>query len=288
MNKSGNEGNATPGRASNDSSGVRMESGRGARRGTLKKIRRESVLAANAMLAIVAIVFGIELLIMTALVSLSYVEVSRDLIFVDSLLLAALTAPPIYWLVLRPIRREYEKRLEAEGLAENMSRLAITDALTRIMNRRGITVGLIDAMAQSERYNTPLTVALADVDHFKQINDTYGHEVGDKALSAVAALLTETLRMPDKIGRYGGEEFLILFPHTPSTHGRRINERIRHTVETTKFEVNGKEIALTISIGIAEFRKGEDLEQLISRVDRALYHAKQQGRNRVVVNEEGA
>lgn len=245
-------------------------------------------MAANAMLAIVAIAFGVELLIMTTFVSLGYAEVSGDLIFIDAFLLATLTAPPIYWLVLRPIRREYEKRLEAEGLAENMSRLAITDTLTRIMNRRGITVGLLDVMAQSERYDTPLTVALADIDHFKQVNDTHGHDAGDKALGAIAGVLTEALRMPDKVGRYGGEEFLIVFPHTAMNQGHRISERIRHTVEATDFDIGGNKTKLTISIGLAQFRKGEDLERLISRVDRALYNAKQQGRNRVIVSQEDA
>lgn len=240
------------------------------------------------MLAIVAIVFGVEVLIMNVTVSFGYTQISINIIFLDALLLALLTAPPIYWLVLRPIRREYEKRLEAEGLAQNMSRLAITDTLTRIMNRRGITVGLLDAMAQSERYDAPLTVALADIDHFKQINDTHGHDAGDKALAAIAGVLTEALRMPDKIGRYGGEEFLIVFPHTAMTQGYRISERIRRMVEAADFEIGRENTKLTISIGLAQFRKGEDLERLISRVDRALYNAKQQGRNRVIISQEDA
>ena len=243
-------------------------------------------MVANAVLAIVAITFCIELLIMVSLVSLGYVMVPGGVIFADAALLATLSALPIYLLVLRPIRREYEKRLQAEGLAENMSRLAITDTLTRIMNRRGITVGLLDAMAQSERYDTPLSVAMADIDHFKSVNDTHGHEAGDKILTGIADVLAEALRMPDKVGRYGGEEFLIIFPHTDLVQSRQIAERIRRTVESTAFDIGNKTLQLTLSIGLAQFQMGEDLERLISRVDRTLYDAKQQGRNRVTLNQD--
>jgi diguanylate cyclase (GGDEF)-like protein len=252
----------------------------------LKKIKSESISAASAVLAIVAITFCIELLIMASMASLGYVVAPEGVIFADAALLATLSAAPIYLLVLRPIRREYEKRLQAEGLAENMSRLAITDSLTRIMNRRGITVGLLDAMAQSERYGTPLSVAMADIDHFKSVNDTHGHDSGDTVLTGIASLLAEALRMPDKVGRYGGEEFLIIFPHTALTQSRRIAERIRRTVEETDFDIGTKGLRLTLSIGLAQFQKGEDLERLLSRVDRALYAAKQQGRNRVIPSKE--
>ena len=244
--------------------------------------RSEVLSAAKAMLAIVAITFVAELLIMQGLSYLGITQLAAHVLFIDAIILAVVIAPPIYWLVLNPIHREYEKRLMAESEAEEMSRMAITDTLTHIMNRRGITVGLLDAMAQAERYRTPLTVAMADIDHFKEINDTYGHEAGDRVLKDVAAILSDALRMPDKVGRYGGEEFLIVLPHTSLVQGRKIVERIRASVSKWSFDLGSKKIHLTISIGVCQFKSGEDLEQLMSHADKALYDAKKGGRNLVV------
>jgi diguanylate cyclase (GGDEF)-like protein len=251
----------------------------------LKKLRDEAFAAGKAMLAIVAIAFVTDALILWSLNWLGTMRLPGWVLGLAALVLALVIAPPIYFLVLIPLRREYEKRLRAEGRAEAMTRLAITDPLTHVMNRRGITVALLDAMAQAERYDTPLTVAMADIDHFKAVNDNYGHETGDRALAEVAAVLTEQLRMPDKVGRYGGEEFLIVLPHTALAQGRKIAERVRAAVAKAAIEFDGKRLSLTVSIGVTQFHKGEDLEQLLSRADQALYEAKNAGRNRVVVRK---
>lgn len=241
--------------------------------------------AIKAMLAIVAITFVAELLITQGLSYLGYEQLSSHSLFLEAAVLALVIAPPIYWLVLSPIHKEYEKRLKAESEAEEMSRMAITDPLTRIMNRRGITVGLLDAMAQAERYRTPLTVAMADIDHFKEVNDTHGHEAGDRVLKDVAAILSDALRMPDKVGRYGGEEFLMILPHTSLTQARKIADRIRASVSKWDFDLGSKKIRLTISIGVCQFKSGEDLEQFLSHADKALYEAKKGGRNLVVARK---
>jgi diguanylate cyclase (GGDEF)-like protein len=241
----------------------------------------DTAIAVRAMFAIVAVVFVTTLIVLALLPVFGMGEVPLSAILVGSVVLALLVAPPVYWLVLLPLHREYERRLQAEARAEDMSQLAITDPLTRIMNRRGITVALLDSMAQSERYRAPLTVAMADIDHFKKINDTRGHEAGDRILAEVAGVLSEELRMPDKVARYGGEEFLILFPHTSLAQARKIADRIRAAVGKHRFELDGTRFPLTISLGVAQFQRGEDLEKLMSRVDRALYDAKEAGRNRV-------
>ena len=238
-----------------------------------------------AILAIVVIVFVTEVLIMYALRYMGYTH-GIDLFLLKGILVALITAPPIYWLVLSPIRNKFIRRLRGEGNDEDLSRMAITDPLTRIMNRRGITVGLLDAMAQAERYRTPLTVAMVDIDHFKEINDNYGHEAGDRVLKIVAAILSDALRMPDKVGRYGGEEFLIVLPHTGLVHGRKIVERIRASVSKWEFDVGSKKVRLTISIGVTQYKIGEDLEQLMSHASKALQEAKQSGRNRVVASKK--
>ncbi len=246
----------------------------------------ETTAAAKVMAAVVAIVFAAEFALMGVLALLGYSTGDLGLMLLDAGILAAVVAPPIYWLVLIPVRREYEKRLAAESRAENLGRLAITDPLTRMMNRRGITVALLDAMAQSERYNTPLCVAMADLDHFKPINDTHGHKAGDRILTELAGILSDALRMPDKVGRYGGEEFLIILPHTTLVGGRKIAERLRAGVNRWEFAADkNAKLRLTVSVGLTQFRKGEDLEQLLARVDKALYAAKDGGRNLVVARK---
>lgn len=247
--------------------------------------KSEVVTATKAMFAIVAIAFVAQLLILVGVVSLGGAEISTQAIFLDALVLALVIAPPIYWLVLKPVRHEFEKRIDAERVAQDMTRLAITDALTRLMNRRGITVSLIDAMAQAERYDHPLSIAMADIDRFKEVNDTHGHEAGDKVLVDVASLLSEALRMPDKVGRYGGEEFLVVLPHTAMPAAKKIAERMRAAVGDWAFEFGGKSHQVTISIGLTQYRKGEDLEQMLSRVDQALYQAKAGGRNKVITQK---
>jgi diguanylate cyclase (GGDEF)-like protein len=212
-------------------------------------------------------------------------EIGTQFTLLNGILLAVICAPPIYWLVLSPIRNQYIRRLRGEGDDEDLNHMAITDPLTRIMNRRGITVGLLDAMAHAERYRTPLTVAMADIDLLKEINASYGRGGGDRVLKDLAGVLADALRMPDKVGRYGGEEFLIVLPHTSLVQGKKIVERIRNSVSKWDFEVGSKKIRLTISIGVAQYKIGEDLEQLMSHASKALQEAKQGGRNKVVASK---
>ena len=251
----------------------------------LKHTNQEATTAAKAVLAIVGIAFVVELLILAALHVLGMPRDPAAAALLNAALLAVLLAAPVYYLVLRPLRAQYEKRRQAERVGADMTQLAITDTLTRIMNRRGITVSLLDAMAQAGRYDTPLSVAMADIDHFKRINDTHGHEAGDKVLVQVAAVLSDTLRMPDKVGRYGGEEFLVVFPHTGLSQARKIAERMRTAVQKSVFDVGGARPEITISLGVTQFQKGEDLEQFLSRADKALYQAKSNGRNLVAVQK---
>jgi diguanylate cyclase (GGDEF)-like protein len=158
----------------------------------------------------------------------------------------------------------------------------MTDWLTRALNRHGIESAILEAMALSERYGHTLSVALLDIDHFKAINDTYGHEAGDRVLVALAEVLSHGVRAPDKVGRYGGEEFLLVFPETDLESARTLVERIRSRVGATPFDVGPKEIGLTVSAGVSQFRPGETLRALTRRVDHAMYEAKRSGRDAVV------
>lgn len=250
----------------------------------MKEARSEVKPTIKALLGIAAVIFVVEILVMNVLYFMGHAH-DLDVILLDGILLALLSAPPVYWLVLSPIRNEYIKRLRGEGEDDDLNHAAITDPLTRIMNRRGITVGLLDAMAQAERYRTPLTVAMADIDLLKEINASYGRGAGDRVLKDVAGVLADALRMPDKVGRYGGEEFLIVLPHTSLVQGKKIVERIRASVSKWDFEVGSKKIRLTISIGVTQYKTGEDLEQLMSHASMALQEAKQGGRNKVVASK---
>jgi diguanylate cyclase (GGDEF)-like protein len=239
----------------------------------------------QAMFAIVAIVFVAELILMSVLAYFGFAPAQPLVVVLAGVLLAVITAPPIYLLVLHPIRRENEKRREAEAQAADLGQLTITDDLTRIMNRRGITVALLDSMAQAERYDMPLTIAMADIDFFRKVNDDFGRQVGDAVLVTVAAALEEALRMPDKVGRFGAEEFLVILPHTPLAQGRKIAERIRTAVGKRATTQGDKTIVVTISLGVTQFRKGEDLQQFLARVEQALFEAKAGGRNCVVARK---
>lgn len=236
----------------------------------------------RTLIAIGATVFVAELAIMFLMAQLGYVSRSVSVVVWDAVLLSLVTAPPIYLWIRHSLKREYERRELAERIAEEAGYLAITDSLTQALNRRGIKIALLQAMAQSERYHHPLSVALLDIDRFKDVNDTYGHQVGDRVLESLTHLLAETLRAPDSLGRYGGEEFLLVMPETDLDATNVIAERIRQRVRETYFEVGEVRIKMTVSIGATQFRSGEALAELFARVDRALYDAKQAGRNLVV------
>lgn len=164
---------------------------------------------------------------------------------------------------------------------------SITDPLTGIFNRRHLDRRLQEEVLRCQRYNLLLAVLLVDIDHFKRVNDTWGHQVGDLVLKHVARLFIEVLRQTDMVARFGGEEFVILLPHTPEAESYRLAERLRKTVESTplQFMSDGTlaEIRLTISIGSACLQPDSDSAfDLLERADKAMYRAKNEGRNRVV------
>lgn len=186
--------------------------------------------------------------------------------------------------------------LENARLYEETRRLSITDPLTGIGNRRHFIELAQREFQRSHRYQRPLSLIMMDLDHFKVVNDTYGHLVGDKVLQAIAKLCERNLRESDIIGRYGGEEFLILLPETPGNStetetndehtAKAVAERLRKMVESTPTQTAQGEIPITISLGIAELTENvDDLDTLIDRADQALYQAKQSGRNQSVVWE---
>lgn len=167
---------------------------------------------------------------------------------------------------------------------EQTRRMANTDGLTGLYNHRYLHERLIQEIERAERYSRPLSVVMADLDHFKRLNDTYGHPRGDKVLIAVAETLRQLSRASDIVARYGGEEFTLILPETQADEARVLAERARQCVAALDLsEAEGEALDLTLSLGVASYHAGDTPESLIEAADEALYEAKREGRNRVVV-----
>jgi len=179
------------------------------------------------------------------------------------------------------------KETELKAVIAQADEVANTDALTFLPNRRQMIGDLQREVILSDRYDTPLAISMLDIDHFKNINDTYGHPVGDEVLQRLAGELRQRIRQPDTIGRYGGEEFLVILPHSTLQAAIEQAERLCRHVRSLLIKSKGPEISLTISIGIAQYKTHkEDWQTFLSRADAALYQAKNNGRDRWAVSEE--
>jgi diguanylate cyclase (GGDEF)-like protein len=185
-----------------------------------------------------------------------------------ALLLAALLSVSL-WFVLRAL------------LLPRLSQAAQTDGLTRLMNRSAFMDAAMEQLAEGEERGSSYVFAIMDVDYFKRINDTYGHDCGDVALVSVSAVLATVMRSDDLVCRFGGEEFALLLA-TDEQAGRKVLERLRLQLEMSRVAYNGREIPVTVSIGAAATAEcGYNLDYLYTSADRSLYDAKQGGRNRV-------
>jgi diguanylate cyclase (GGDEF)-like protein len=167
--------------------------------------------------------------------------------------------------------------------ANMLERLATTDPLTGLYNRRHLLGSLDAEWSRFQRYYRSVSVLMLDIDHFKSVNDRYGHAVGDEAIKAVAAACLDGKRKSDVVGRFGGEEFAILLPETSLSRARIVAERIRKRVMSSRIVANQVQFGVTVSIGIAEASVSmSGIDALMSAADHALYQAKAEGRNRCV------
>ena len=169
---------------------------------------------------------------------------------------------------------------------------ATLDALTGFYNRRQLEERTKQEIASARRQKTPLCAIMTDIDFFKKVNDTYGHAVGDLVLKTVSKVMRSQLREYDIAGRYGGEEFVILLPFTKIEEAKMVAERLRKSIENKFIDISKinpdaqeKEIHVTISLGVYQLKDGDKEQDLISNADKALYKAKETGRNKVVINE---
>ncbi len=189
---------------------------------------------------------------------------------------------------LRTVKRSLAiKETELKAVLAQADEVSHTDALTFLPNRKRIIGNLQREVMFSNRYGTPLTISMLDIDHFKKINDTYGHVAGDAVLRKLAMELRDHIRHPDSIGRYGGEEFLVVLPHSTVKAATEQAERLCKHVRSICIESGGNEIRVTISIGIAQYKiHKEDWQEFLSRADNALYQAKDNGRDQWAVAGE--
>lgn len=195
----------------------------------------------------------------------------------SAILAPTLIAPIIIYKFLDIIR---QLRL-AHELLENLSQ---EDYLTGVYNRRHLEQTAAKDFSLSRRHDFPVSIMIMDLDHFKQINDTHGHLVGDQVLIELTQCVYEIIRQTDIFGRYGGEEFVLFMPHTALEDALMLAERIRQAVADRQFESETSPLNVTVSLGVAAMTpKTNTLEDLILNADLALYRAKEQGRNRVAM-----
>jgi diguanylate cyclase (GGDEF)-like protein len=176
----------------------------------------------------------------------------------------------------------YYFRLASESVEQKMTEMAQTDPLTGLFNRRQMSLRLQEEVARYKRTGTDFSVIIADIDHFKSINDSYGHDVGDRVLGRVALLFAEALRGGDAVARWGGEEFLVLLPGAHISAAQDVAQRLRLAAEARLGDVEGLGAPLTVTFGVATFAATPSLERCLKAADEALYRGKAEGRNRVV------
>lgn len=177
---------------------------------------------------------------------------------------------------IRDIMLSYENQINI--YTDRLEKLSVTDPLTGLFNRVQLDNVFQYEIRQAKRYNKTFSIILLDLDKFKTINDSYGHQLGDKTLQTIANALKENIRSVDTVGRWGGEEFLIICPESGLEDTRQVAEKIRRTIEDQTIETVGH---VTASLGVGSYINGESKETLFERADQALYRAKKNGRNRV-------
>ncbi|HEY2189434.1 MAG TPA: GGDEF domain-containing protein [Caldimonas sp.] len=176
-----------------------------------------------------------------------------------------------------------QRVVELEDEMKRLSDEVSTDQLTQIANRRGLMQAFEVERARLERSGGELSIGLLDIDNFKRLNDELGHSAGDEALKSLAAVVSKTLRPTDRVARYGGEEFVVLLPQTPPSEGEQVLTRLQRSLTGGLFMHKDKQIFVTFSAGVTDYRLAERIEDSLERADQALYEAKRTGKNRTCI-----
>jgi diguanylate cyclase (GGDEF)-like protein len=180
------------------------------------------------------------------------------------------------------LSRRALERAQLQQVVSELTELSLRDSLTGLFNRRALSERLVEELARARRYGAPLSLMMVDIDNFKRVNDTYGHGIGDVVIGHVARLLTKDRRVSDIVARYGGEELVLLLPHTPLDGALTLAERLRVLVAGAPYRAREAHDHVTVSVGVAAFASSmREPRDLLDAADRALYRAKREGRNRV-------
>jgi two-component system, cell cycle response regulator len=195
---------------------------------------------------------------------------------------------PLYFeeilLRIKRVLRERTLKIERAAIMDQLRTLAITDDLTRLYNQRHFYAQLEKEVLRCQRYDSPLTLLLMDIDHFKAYNDTWGHLEGDQVLIRLGRIINAGLRKVDSGFRFGGEEFTIILPETSLAEAHSVATRIQQAIAKEVFHpVPEADVIVTISVGVTDYRKGEPIRSLIRRADTAMYQSKANGRNTITV-----
>lgn len=185
---------------------------------------------------------------------------------------------------LQTANRELESRVEQR--TRELEQLAATDPVTGLANRRELMRQLTDELSRAHRYERSLSVLMIDIDNFKNLNDTYGHQAGDQVLAEFADILRSSCRSADIIARYGGEEFVVLAPETSLQQAGQFAKLVLDEVRARSFALDDQTITVSCSIGVTATRADDSVDRILTRADKAMYHAKASGKNDVVVFEE--
>lgn len=212
----------------------------------------------------------------------SQFEPDPVLLELDSSTLELLSASYIFLSYLTLFIAVWFVELMAAGNERKLDKLSLTDALTNIPNRRYFEIALQQEIAKAQRNNTPLVLAILDIDFFKKVNDQYGHDVGDEVIKHIANHLRQVLRAGNTVARVGGEEFAVLLPEMNLQFAVEVAERMRQTIELNDYQMEDESLHLTISIGMVGVDVNESPENAYKLADDALYAAKRGGRNRVI------
>ena len=188
-------------------------------------------------------------------------------------------------LIIYDVTGVAENKRQLESANTKLQELALRDGLTGLLNRRYWESCLEREFARHQRYDNPVSLVIFDIDHFKRVNDTYGHQTGDEVIRETARITSQLVRETDFAGRYGGEEFVVLLPGTTLDGAAQFAERLRSTIERQQLDYQGSPLTFTVSLGVATL--ADDMagyKALLERADKALYQSKEGGRNQVTVS----
>ena len=242
---------------------------------------------ASTIVKIALVVLAVEILIMLGFNWLGPALSDWKLALVHAGLLALVVAPITYFAFVGPKdRRIRAVKADLDEAKLDVEELARFDALTNVLRRRALLEVFDIEVARAKRYGSALSCLMLDLDHFRKFNDTYGHQSGDRVLQLIARVISGHCRTSDYLGRYGGEEFLVILPETRIEGATTFAKRVRAAVAETPLEQDEERI--TVSIGVTQWHNADDsASSLISQADQALLQAKAAGRNRIIASQSG-